>query len=167
MSSAVRGGSVTVIRKYSVRHLRAPASTRDATRPTPIARARAYPPPIDVGIQAFGRAQAPPEGPERQDPTHYEGACGCSDSSTLSESSANAPQTSVSSNPGTPDVPFRFPVRKSHWPSGSAAATWARILGRGKFRRRSVPQFRGIPWQNWLYRPLTSDSCGTDFRVSI
>ena len=57
-------------------------STRDASRPTPISRARAHPPPIDVGIQTSGLAQIPSEGPAHQDPTHCADAHRCNESPT-------------------------------------------------------------------------------------
>jgi hypothetical protein len=44
-------------------------STHDATRPTPISRARAHPPPIEVGIRILRRARFLVADPVRQDPT--------------------------------------------------------------------------------------------------
>jgi hypothetical protein len=53
------------------------SSTRDATRPAPISRARVHPPAIDVGIQTSGPAPTPAQGLARQDPVHCADAHGC------------------------------------------------------------------------------------------
>src|SRR5437870_4404154 len=89
------------------------ASIRDATRPTPTARARAHPPPIDVGTQILGLSQIPLEDPAHQDPMCCEDALDCNESSTLAGSLGDVPQTSESAKRGTLFVSSRSRVHKS------------------------------------------------------
>jgi hypothetical protein len=95
------------------------ANIRDATRPLPIGRARAYPPPIDGTTQISGPSHIPSEDPAHQVPARCEDAHRCNGSSTLAKSNADVLQTSELSNRGILFVLSRSRVRRSSSPSDS------------------------------------------------
>src|SRR5688572_22672441 len=117
------GSDDPVPRNYSITPTRVPADIRDASHPAPIWRAPRGARRSDGGFVVLQTTRPPVVGPARPDRAPCAGVRGCNDPPMPSGSIAGATPIAVSTSPGTRAESYRSLVRRSHWPSGCAAAT--------------------------------------------